>query len=242
MGVYRISIDPGHGGVDPGAMGPSGLLEKNVNLQVARAIRALAGEHLEILLTRTGDTTVNLSQRSSEANQEQVDLLVSIHCNASSNRTANGTETFCYQFGGKAEQLARMIQRELVRATSLVNRGVKEGNLHMVREPNMPAVLVELAFISNPREERLLQTADFQNRCAQAILNGIGGFLMANPVSREIRLSGVDYNNQEFEAYLIEGKLFVEVRDFANALGRSVSWDPESGTATVRDMIIDMGE
>ena len=242
MAVYKVCIDPGHGGIDPGAVGPSGLMEKTVNLQVARAVRSLMPDNIQVVLTRNSDATVSLSQRSSEANSEKADILVSIHCNASGNRTANGVETYCYQFGGKSERLARSIQRELVSETRLVNRGVREGNLHMIRETNMPSILVELAFISNPREESLLMSGEFQNRCAQAIIRGIGGYFMATTVSRELQLSGVEYNEEEFEAYLIEGKLFVEVRDFANAMGRFVIWDEESQRAEIRDLIVEAGE
>ena len=235
MALYKVCIDPGHGGSDPGAEGPSGLVEKAINLPVAMTVSSLMPKNFQVVSTRTSDTNVSLSQRTVIANSENADIFVSIHCNSSVNRTANGVETYCYQFGGDSQLLAEFIQKELVTATGLVNRGVREGNFQVLRDTKMPSVLVELAFLSNPREESLLRTSAFQKTCAQAIIRGIGGYFMATTVLRKIGLSGVKYNNKEFEAYLIEGKLFVEVKEFATAMGRNVIWDAKSKTAEIRD-------
>lgn len=171
----RIVIDPGHGGSDPGAVGPNGLRESNVTLAVSlKLAEILRQAGVEIKLTRTSDVRVELKPRCDLANSWKADYFVSIHCNAATNPQAHGTETYCLQLGGQGEILARAIQTELVAATGRANRGVKTANYYVLRNTNMPAVLVELAFISNADEERLLRSAEFQEKCAAAIARGIG--------------------------------------------------------------------
>ena len=171
----KIVIDPGHGGKDPGAVGPSGIKEANVNLQVAlKVAEKLQKAGLSVKLTRTTDTFVDLQPRCDIANSWMADYFVSIHCNAASTPQAHGTETYCYKFGGKGEVLAKAIQAELIAATGRANRGVKTANFYVLRCTNMPAVLTEMAFISNPEEERLLASVAYQEKCALAIAKGIG--------------------------------------------------------------------
>ena len=171
----RIVIDPGHGGKDPGAVGPSGIKEANINLQVALMVaEKLQKAGLSVKLTRTTDTFVDLQPRCDIANSFGADYFVSIHCNSAGTPEAKGTETYCYKFGGKGEILAKAIQAELIAATGRANRGVKTANFYVLRQTNMPAALTELAFISNPEEERLLGSPDYQEKCATAIAGGIG--------------------------------------------------------------------
>lgn len=171
----KIVIDPGHGGKDPGAVGPSGIKEANVNLQVAlKVAEKLQRAGLSVKLTRTTDVFVDLQPRCDIANSWGADYFVSIHCNAAGTPEARGTETYCYKLGGKGEVLAKSIQAELIAATGRLNRGVKTANYYVLRRTNMPAVLTELAFISNPEEERLLSNPEFQEKCALAIARGIG--------------------------------------------------------------------
>jgi len=171
----RIVIDPGHGGKDPGAVGPSGIKEANINRQVALMVaEKLQKAGLSVKLTRTTDTFVDLQPRCDIANSFGADYFVSIHCNSAGTPEAKGTETYCYKFGGKGEILAKAIQAELIAATGRANRGVKTANFYVLRQTNMPAALTELAFISNPEEERLLGSPDYQEKCATAIAGGIG--------------------------------------------------------------------
>lgn len=177
----RICIDPGHGQHDPGAVGLSGLYEKNVALNVALKLgKILQDGGYDVVYTRTNDQpgfpvnqTENLRRRVHIANTAQANLFVSVHCNSVCDRTAHGTETFVVGKGGQAERLADCIQVELIEATGLVNRGVKEANFLVLRETAMPAILVELAFISNPSEERLLRDPAWQDKAAMAIAQGI---------------------------------------------------------------------
>ena len=170
-----VVLDPGHGGSDPGAVGPNGLKEAHVNLAVAlKVAEKLRKAGVEVKLTRTSDVFVDLQPRCDIANSSGTDYFVSIHCNSAGTPEAKGTETYCYKFGGQGEVLAKAIQAELIAATSRANRGVKTANYYVLRNTNMPAVLVELAFISNADEERLLRSAEFQEKCAAAIARGIG--------------------------------------------------------------------
>lgn len=194
----KIVIDPGHGGKDPGAVGPTGLKESDVVLDVCARVSSLLGRGFEVLLTRTADTTTGLNTRSNLANRQNADILVSVHCNAAANRQAHGVETFCYKKGGTGEKLASIIQKHMIAKTGLRDRGVKTGNLHMVREPKMPACLVELAFISNPAEERLLRSDDFKAACSLAIAQGIAEYF-----GKEVR--GDDDVKEIYVDY--EGKL-----------------------------------
>lgn len=177
-GIMRIVIDPGHGGKDPGAVGPNDLKEAHVNLAVAlKVAEKLRKAGVEVKLTRTSDVFVDLQPRCDIANSWMADYFVSIHCNAAGTPQAHGAETYCYKFGGKGEILAKAIQAELIAATSRANRGVKTANYYVLRRTNMPAVLTELAFISNLEEERLLASVAYQEKCALAIAKGIGKFI-----------------------------------------------------------------
>jgi N-acetylmuramoyl-L-alanine amidase len=176
----KICIDPGHGGYDPGAVGPSGLREKDVTLAVALLLADLLRQAgCEVFLTRTGDTTSwtpeeDLQRRCDLANQAGADLFISIHANAAGNPAATGTETYCYRRGGQGERVAAAIQQQLVAALGLPDRGVKTASFYVLQHTAMAAVLAELAFISNPREEALLSTPAFQQQAARAIAQAIG--------------------------------------------------------------------
>lgn len=173
----KIVIDPGHGGSDPGAIGPSGLQEKEITLKVSLKVRdMLMAQGYTVIMTRTTDTYLSLQERCDVANNAEADLFISIHCNSFSDPSANGTETFSYTTTGIGAQAAKSIQSKLVAALGLRNRGHKTADFYVLRNTNMPAALTELAFISNPKEEALLKTEDFQTKSAKAIVDGILGY------------------------------------------------------------------
>jgi len=174
---YRIVLDPGHGGKDPGAVGPGGTKEKNVNLAVVKLLAKELSYFARVLFAREHDEYCELWERSSLANTAGADLFVSVHCNAADDPAANGTETLVYKFGGEAEKLARRVQTSFVTALKTKDRGVKEKNLHVCRETKMPAILVELAFVSNPEEEKKLNNPDWQKAAARAIAQGVADYL-----------------------------------------------------------------
>lgn len=182
----RVVLDPGHGGRDPGAIGPSGIREKDVNLAIALlAAEALREQGLEVVLTRDGDQEVELRERADKANASQADVFVSIHANSASNAAVGGTGTYTYAPpdttpGPEREvrlYLARLLQEELVRALGLRDAGIFEANFAVLRYTAMPAALVEVAFLSNPAEEQLLANPEFQRQAAAAIARGIVRFL-----------------------------------------------------------------
>jgi N-acetylmuramoyl-L-alanine amidase len=169
----KVVVCPGHGGNDPGAIGPTGLKEKDVTLWVAQRLPLFLPKEIQISYTRQYDETVSLEKRVSLANASNASIFISVHCNAAENASAHGAETFCYKFGGGGERLAKLIQQEIVKLTGLTDRGVKEANFQVLRETKMPAALVELAFISNLAEETLLKKDSFRLNYCRAIANAI---------------------------------------------------------------------
>lgn len=189
----RLIIDPGHGGDDPGAMNKeTGLREADVALRIAHIIKAITETHpeFEVALTRDGDQTVSLKERTDFANADDA-FLVSIHCNAAEDARAHGAEVWCFAetdadgTESKGHRVAQAIQKELV-ALNLRDRGVKAiydrkerkyigRKLWMLRKARRPAVLVECCFISNPEEASRLgdEHSDFRERLAVAIFKGI---------------------------------------------------------------------
>jgi len=130
-----------------------------------------------VILTRTSDVNVNLSQRANIANKENADIFISVHCNAVTNSFAHGLETFYYPNSDTGRKLANIILNQLILETGLKNRGTKEANFAVLRLTTMPAVLVECGFLSNPAEEALLKQESFQKKCALGIGKGILAYL-----------------------------------------------------------------
>lgn len=193
-GVYgwTIVLDPGHGGSDSGAIGPKGLMEKNVTLAVSlEAAKLLRNSGAKVVLTRAEDIDVfgpNASDR--DELQARVDagrivsdmnIYVSIHCNAFSDSAANGTGTYYCAHSEMDALLAQCIQTEMVKETGLRNRGINAARFYVLRNSEVPAALVETAFITNPREERMLGDEIFQHRMALAICRGIGRYFSEMP-------------------------------------------------------------
>lgn len=179
-----IVLDPGHasiqswGNSDPGAIGPSGLQEKDVVLDIAqKTAELLRAKGANVILTRVGDTTLTLAGRAEVANKNNADIFVSIHCNANTKSTVQGTSTYYYNNGnGQADvrkKLASVVQSELVKAIGTKNLGVLQANFAVLRYTAVPSILVETAFISNPEEENLLADSGFRTKIAQGIANGI---------------------------------------------------------------------
>jgi len=177
-----VVVDPGHGGNDPGAVGPSGLHEKDVNLAIARhAANYLLSCGVEVILTRNTDTDVSLAERVDIANRAGAVVFLSIHVN-SGGYTATGAETYYHHGSAEGKRLAVCVQEQMT-ALGLYNRGVKDdtslysGGLYVLRETAMPAALVEVAFISNPNEEAWLANPDNQDAAGKAIAKGVCEYL-----------------------------------------------------------------
>ncbi|ACV64338.1 N-acetylmuramoyl-L-alanine amidase [Desulfofarcimen acetoxidans DSM 771] len=174
-GKKLIAIDPGHGGKDCGAIGCTGLYEKDVTLDVSRqVVDLLKNSGYDAVLTRTDDTYVGLDERTDYANSLNADLFVSVHINSSEAQTPSGTSTHYRSEEGKV--LSTYIQSALIAGLGRKDRGVLYNNFAVLRTSNMTSALAELAFISNPEEESLLKTADFRSKAAQAIVQGINNY------------------------------------------------------------------
>jgi N-acetylmuramoyl-L-alanine amidase len=180
-----IVVDPGHGGKDPGAPGPSNTYEKNINLAIALALNeVLKTAGAEVVLTRSSDAcpagvytqAADLEARVNIANQTNADLFVSIHNNAALDSQLQGTSVYVSgdnSLPAESLQLAYKLQAALTTALSTNNLGVRKANFYVIKYTNMPAALIETAFISNPYEEARLQNPVFRKNVAAAIFQGI---------------------------------------------------------------------
>ncbi len=219
--ISRIAIDPGHGGSDTGAMGPHGLVEKNVCLDVALRLGKLIEQNIagaEVIYTRKEDTYVPLEQRTAIANGARADLFISIHANSSDSAEARGVETYYLSLAASPEamklatrenalgqsslhdlpdliekitrnekisdsrQLASDLQNALAGRLEIVsrsetNRGVKQAPFVVLTGANMPAVLSEISFLSNAKDESLLLQNSQRQRVAEGLYNGVAAYL-----------------------------------------------------------------
>lgn len=176
-----IVVDPGHGGVDPGAVGPTGLTEKSVNLAIAQKLKAKldADPNIEfdVRMTRTGDETKSVVNRSDFTKANDPDLFISIHQNAAT-PTAKGTETYTTSRGPFAREtdLAQRVQNKVHAFVSRHNRGVKTADYHVIRHTENDrtnGILIEATFLSNPTDEAKLKQDPYLDGIAEAIKNGI---------------------------------------------------------------------
>ncbi len=172
-GRIVVMIDPGHGGQDPGAIGIGGLQEKNVILPISQRVAAILEQQgVQAILTRTSDYFVDLAPRVQMARQQRVDLFVSIHANAIDNRPdVSGLET--YYYSRQSLRLAQTIHSSILQSINIRDRRVRSARFYVLRNNPMPAVLVEVGFVTGVEDSARLATADYQNRMAEAIARGI---------------------------------------------------------------------
>jgi len=218
--IGRIVIDPGHGGHDTGTIGPTGLEEKAVVLDVGLKLKKLLEQNTgcEVVMTRSDDTFIPLEERTAIANQKGADLFISIHANASRDTSARGIETYYLNFTSSADALevaarenassqeavhqlqdlikkialsekieesadfARQVQREVYTRVSKASgaqrdRGIKKAPFVVLIGANMPSILAEISFLTNPRDERLLRRSDYREKIAYALYQGILDYL-----------------------------------------------------------------
>ncbi len=185
----KIVIDPGHGGEDSGAIGPTGVTEKSITLQIAKEVEKMLKEAgAKVIMTRTTDTEVSpkhrqatdvdeLQARCDVANKAKADIFVSIHMDSFTSREASGTTGYYYVKGSAAsKRLATAIQSNLVSQLRTTSRGVRTCKFYVVRHTKMPATLIEVAFVSNPKEEKLLTSKKGVQKAAIGIVKGISDF------------------------------------------------------------------
>ena len=237
--LVTITLDPGHGGEDPGAVGRGGSHEKNVTLAVARRLKAKIDSepNMRAVLTRDSDFFVPLHMRVQKARRVQSDLFVSIHADAFIKPDARGASVFVLSENGASSSAARWLANKENSADLIggVNFGVKDpmlartlldlsqtatindslklgkavlgelgnvGNLHkatveqagfaVLKAPDIPSILVETAFISNPEEERRLNDEAYQDKIAEAVMSGIRKYFKLNPPLAKSKLARLD--------------------------------------------------
>lgn len=183
-----VMIDVGHGGGDLGARAHMPYCEeKKICLLTARLVKQYLDQlGYHVVMTRNTDNFIPLAKRVELAQQAQANIFVSIHFNACRSPEADGIEVFFFDSkeekarANASRKLADSILTRLIRRTSATSRGIKKGNhLYVIRETNMPAVLVEGGFISNPEERVLLKTRDYQEKIARGIADGIDQYFKA---------------------------------------------------------------
>ena len=218
--VGRIVIDAGHGGHDTGTIGPSGLLEKDLVLDVSlRLGRMLKGKMgADVIYTRDDDTFIPLETRTAIANQQQADLFISVHANSSQDPSARGVETYYLNFNPSPDALevaarenavseksvhelgdlvkkialrekveesrefAADVQRSLYQGLAgkektMRDRGVKKAPFIVLIGANMPSILAEISFVSNPGDERRLQSPEYRQKIAEALYKGVARYI-----------------------------------------------------------------
>ncbi|OAB40427.1 N-acetylmuramoyl-L-alanine amidase family protein [Paenibacillus antarcticus] len=174
-----VVIDPGHGGSDPGTTSITNKYEKNFNLSLALKVQELLLKepNIEVVMTRDSDIYPTRTERVQLANQLNADVFVSIHGNSVlAAPQVNGTETYYYQ-RSSSKDLANIIHKYLIKAIGLTDRGVKNGSLQVIRETTMPAVLLEVGFLSNRSDEQIMSSDTVQYKAAQAIVDGIKEYM-----------------------------------------------------------------
>jgi N-acetylmuramoyl-L-alanine amidase len=231
--IGRIVIDPGHGGHDTGTIGPTGLMEKDLCLDVALRLGKIIDQRLpgaDVVYTRSDDTFVPLEERTSIANQAKADLFISIHANSSRDSGARGIETYYLNLKGTSEamevaarenataqegvhELESLVKRiaqtekideskefaediqeslsERIQKTSKSarNRGVRKAPFVVLIGADMPSILTEISFLSNPADEKLLKQPEQRQRVAEGLYQGISSYLQ-NMNSVTVNLSG----------------------------------------------------
>jgi len=171
---YKICLDPGHGGSDPGAIGVNGVREKDINLAIAlKAAYLLKLDGAQVYLTRSGDYYVSLADRVNYANSVGCHIFISIHANAATDSSATGFEVYHYYTSTKGRQLATLVADELAEHIPLRNRGVKQDGFYVLKYTAMPAILIETGFVTNSYDVSILTNEKYQWEYARAILHGV---------------------------------------------------------------------
>lgn len=180
-----ITIDAGHGGYDSGAVGTTGVLEKNITLPIAMKVgQILSKSGINVIYTRVSDNVVwpsderaDLQKRCDISNKANADYFVAIHANSADETSVNGLETYYFEGSSKGERLAKLVEQELVKVTGLKDRGVKTEGFYVLKNTNAAAILTEVGFISNSQQEKVLNSPEYQKKYAEAIATGILKYL-----------------------------------------------------------------
>lgn len=173
--AYTIVIDPGHGGKDNGATGADGNYEKEFTLSLGKKIKSLLDEQpdVNVLMTRDDDSFISQESRDRPefANENDADIYISLHQDSFDDPDVSGTESFYYD--DDSLDLAEIIQKHVADTTGFNDRGVKRENLFVLQDSDMPGVLIEVGYLTNPDEQEKMDSDDFQEQIAHSIVDGI---------------------------------------------------------------------
>ena len=190
---HIVMLDPGHGGYDPGAITNQGVYEKSINLQIAQKVKEMLGPSgIGVFLTREedidyvpdgakGKTTkkqIDLNRRIDMAKEANADVFVSLHVNATATGQESGAETFYHYESESGKRLAELVQQELIKIPGMNRRIAKPGDFYIIKNTSMPAVIVEVGYLSSMKEQKKLQQSWYQEQLARAIAKGIANFFV----------------------------------------------------------------
>ncbi len=182
-GKYKVVIDPGHGGSDPGAVGINGLRETDIVLEVSKIVsELLTKKGVKTILTRKDERTLDLQPRVIKANNSKADAFVSIHANATRGQRieVNGLETYYYS-GSRGYSLAKNIHKQiLITSSQSPDRGIKKSRFYVIRKSSMPAALVEIGFVTGMYDAALLRQKAYRDKMSFAIAKGILNYLIVS--------------------------------------------------------------
>ena len=188
-GYYKVFIDAGHGGTDPGALG-YGYRESDLNLQVAKKVESkLKSKGIDVKMSRSSDIFYSLSERAEMANDYGADAFVSIHQNSAEAKSANGIETYYNRNKEEDKPLSNDIQTQVISQTGANNRGVKNAEFTVLVKSKMISALVECGFITNELEVKKLSDSSYQDKLATGIANGIEEYLKSNVIIEESQIT-----------------------------------------------------
>jgi len=178
---FKVILDPGHGGSDWGLktgekynQGYMGLLEKDINLEVANRVAWFCANHgIGYILTRYGDRFIGLPDRIRVSNNSKAKLFISIHCNYALNEKVRGVETWYFKNSNTGKNLAKKLQEKLLSLKYTIDRKIQAGSFFVLRNSIMPAVLVELGFLQNKDDALFLADENNQNRVAYLVFEFI---------------------------------------------------------------------
>ena len=188
-GYYKVFIDAGHGGTDPGALG-YGYRESDLNLQVAKKVESkLKSKGIDVKMSRSSDIFYSLSERAEMANDYGADAFVSIHQNSAEAKSANGIETYYNRKKEEDRPLSNDIQKQVISQTGANNRGVKNAEFTVLVKSEMISALVECGFITNESEVKKLSDPSYQDKLATGIADGIEEYLKSNVIIEESQIT-----------------------------------------------------
>ena len=188
-GYYKVFIDAGHGGTDPGALG-YGYRESDLNLQVAKKVESkLKSKGIDVKMSRNSDIFYSLSERAEMANDYGADAFVSIHQNSAKDKSANGIETYYNRNKEEDKPLSNDIQTQVISQTGANNRGVKNAEFTVLVKSKMISALVECGFITNESEVKKLSNPSYQDKLATGIADGIEEYLKSNVIIEESQMA-----------------------------------------------------